>query len=81
MDSDGEMFRARVRSLLAENLPAGWSGIGALSDREQEEFRTRWRRLLHENGLLAVGWPIEYGGSGLSPREQLILAEECTTAG
>nr|WP_261553733.1 acyl-CoA dehydrogenase family protein [Frankia tisae] len=81
MDSDGEMFRARVRSLLAENLPAGWTGIGALSDREQEEFRTRWRRLLHENGLLAVGWPIEYGGSGLSPREQLILAEECTTAG
>jgi alkylation response protein AidB-like acyl-CoA dehydrogenase len=74
-------FRARVRHALEENLPAGWSGIGALTPTEYEAFESEWRETLHANGLLAVNWPSDYGGAGLSELEQLVVAEECTRAG
>jgi alkylation response protein AidB-like acyl-CoA dehydrogenase len=80
-DEDLGQFRARVRRLLKDSIPAGWEGVGALSAAEQDLFRAGWRNLLHENDLLAVSWPVEYGGSGLSPIEQAILGEECTAAG
>jgi alkylation response protein AidB-like acyl-CoA dehydrogenase len=74
-------FRRHVRQFLRSSLPTAWTGIGSLSSTEQEVFRASWRSLLHQNGLLAVTWPTEYGGAGLGPREQLIVAEECTAVG
>lgn len=74
-------FRARVREVLESNLPDGWAGIGALSPEEYAQFESTWRTKLHENGLLAVNWPTEYGGSGMSKLEQLVVAEECTRLG
>lgn len=78
---DAERFRARIRTFLAENLPAGWSGVGALPPDERAEFATRWRATLAENGLVAVSWPKEYGGAGLTDVEQVVLAEELARAG
>ncbi|MGC8481137.1 MAG: acyl-CoA dehydrogenase family protein, partial [Acidimicrobiales bacterium] len=66
---------------LQSNLPVGWSGIGALPSEEVAEFTTSWRTLLYENQLLAVSWPKEYGGGGLSPLEQVVIAEEFAHAG
>ena len=65
-----EAFRARVRSWLEENVPPP----GSLAD-DLEAMRG-WQRKLHAAGLLAVSWPKEYGGAGLSPMEQAILNEE-----
>src|SRR5215471_13279096 len=65
-----EAFRARVRSWLEENVPPP----GSLTD-DLEAMRA-WQRKLHAAGLLAVSWPKEYGGAGLSPMEQAILNEE-----
>lgn len=79
--SEADAFRDRVRSFLGEHLAADWTGIGALSDVDAAEFTSRWRVLLSENGLLAPAWPKEYGGSGLTPYEQIILAEEFVRAG
>src|SRR5262249_13792438 len=62
-----EAFRARVRSWLEENVPPS----GSLAD-DLEAMRA-WQRKLHAAGLLAVSWPKEYGGAGLSPMEQAIL--------
>lgn len=78
---EAEAFRYRIRALLAEHLPAGWSGAGALSPAEREAFELRWRRALSASGLVAVSWPTEYGGGGLSPIEQVVLAEELARAG
>ncbi|SDF27615.1 acyl-CoA dehydrogenase family protein [Pseudonocardia oroxyli] len=78
---DAERFRARIRTFLAENLPAGWAGVGALPPDERAEFATRWRATLAENGLVAVSWPKEYGGAGLTDVEQVVLAEELARAG
>jgi alkylation response protein AidB-like acyl-CoA dehydrogenase len=78
---EAESFRARIRTFLAENLPAGWAGVGALPAEEREEFATRWRATLADNGLVAVSWPTEYGGAGLTDVEQVVLAEELARVG
>ncbi|MEO6652847.1 MAG: acyl-CoA dehydrogenase family protein [Ilumatobacteraceae bacterium] len=79
--ADAEAYRQKVQAFLAEKLPAGWGGIGGLEGEELTAFVTDWRRTLYEAGYLAPGWPIEYGGAGLSALEQVILAEEFVTAG
>jgi alkylation response protein AidB-like acyl-CoA dehydrogenase len=76
-----EAFRGRVRDFLAEHLPAGWRGIGGLSEADASRFAEDWRRTLYENGLLGIAWPKEYGGGGLGKLEQVVLAEELARAG
>ncbi len=78
---EAETFRERVRAFLGEHLPPDWSGIGALPVEQRETFREGWRKTLGEGGMLAVSWPKEYGGAGLSLVEQVVLAEEFAKAG
>lgn len=78
---EAEAYRAKVKAFLDANLPSDWQGIGALSNEEGDEFTTKWRQTLANNNLLAVSWPVEYGGAGLSPLEQVVLAEEFAKAG
>ncbi|CDO88912.1 acyl-CoA dehydrogenase [Mycobacterium triplex] len=78
---EAQAFRYRIRAFLAEHLPPGWPGPGALPAAEREAFGFRWRRALSANGLVAVSWPTQYGGGGLSPIEQVVLAEEFARAG
>jgi alkylation response protein AidB-like acyl-CoA dehydrogenase len=80
--AEAEAFRVRVRQVLADNLPAGWRGIGAIADRDDADaFVESWRDVLARNGLLGVSWPTEYGGAGLSKAEQVVLVEELARAG
>lgn len=76
-----EKFRSRVRSFLEENLPPDWTGIGGLQVEQVPDFIESWRKILFSNGLLALSWPREYGGAGLSLIENVVLAEEFTAAG
>ncbi len=78
---ESELFRMRIRALLAEHLPADWSGAGALPRDERRAFARRWRHTLSDRGLVAVSWPKEYGGAGLTAIEQVVLAEEFARAG
>ena len=67
-----EEFRDRVVAFLAAHVyQAGDAG----SDPEA------WRRTLHDHGFLGIAWPREYGGGGLTQREQVVLAEEFARAG
>jgi alkylation response protein AidB-like acyl-CoA dehydrogenase len=67
-----EEFRDRVVAFLAAHAyQAGDAG----SDPEA------WRRTLHDHGFLGIAWPREYGGGGLTQREQVVLAEEFARAG
>ena len=76
-----EQFRERIQSFLAEKLPSGWNGMGGLDPEERTAFINSWRPMLAENNLLAVAWPTEYGGAGLSMLERTVLAEEFAKAG
>mgnify|MGYP005811531497 CR=1 FL=1 len=78
---EAEQFRARIREFIAANLPADWQGLGAMTREERDAFMVTWRRALADNNLLAVNWPKEYGGAGLSPVEQVVIAEEFARAG
>ena len=73
---EAQEFRARIRTFLAEHLPADWSGIGALPREDVIPFMQSWRKVLADNGLLAASWPGEYGGAGMTPLEQVVMAEE-----
>jgi alkylation response protein AidB-like acyl-CoA dehydrogenase len=79
--SEAEAYREKVQAFLAEKLPSGWDGIGQLEGDDVMAFVTQWRATLHEAGYLAPGWPVAYGGAGLSALEHVILAEEFTRAG
>ncbi len=76
-----EMFRQKVREFLKMYLPKNWKGVGALSKDEAYDFTAKWRQILYKEGFLAMGWPKEYGGAGLSQLEQVVLAEEFTREG
>jgi alkylation response protein AidB-like acyl-CoA dehydrogenase len=78
---EAESYREKVQAFLAEHLPPDWRGIGALEGEEYHRFTHDWRKVLFDNGYLAVSWPKEYGGAGLSPLESVVLAEEFTRAG
>jgi alkylation response protein AidB-like acyl-CoA dehydrogenase len=78
---EAEVYREKVQAFLAEHLPDDWQGIGALARAEAEAFTDQWRATLRDHGYLAPSWPAEYGAPGLSPLEQVVLAEEFARAG
>ena len=78
---EAEAYREKVQAFLAEQLPPEWAGIGRLEGDERDAFVADWRRVLHEGGYLAPGWPVQYGGGGLSALEQVIIGEEFARAG
>ena len=78
---EAEQYREKIRAFLAENLPSGWQGMGALPEDERREWQLEWRQRLADAQLLGVSWPTEYGGPGLTETEQVVLAEEFAKAG
>ena len=58
--AEAESFRTEVRAILAEELPPGWQGIGAIAGHDDaERFAARWRQVLYGRGLLGITWPAE----------------------
>ena len=55
--------------------------MGAFTPEERKTFVSNWRKTLSERQLLAVAWPPEYGGAGLSQMERTVLAEELAAVG
>ena len=78
---EAEVYREKVQAFLTEKLPTNWKGIGRLVGAELRQFVADWRAILNEGRYLAPGWPVEYGGAGLSALEQVITAEEFARAG
>jgi hypothetical protein len=79
--AEAAKFRAEVREFLADVLPGGWEGAGALSEAERAKWLPAWRAALLERGLLVPSWPTEYGGSGRGLAEESVLAEELARVG
>ena len=79
--AEAEAYREKVQAFLAEKLPTNWGGMGQLEGEALTTFVTEWRATLFSAGYLAPGWPVEYGGGGLSALEQVIIAEEFAKAG
>ena len=79
--SEAAQSRTEMKSFLKDNLPADWRGMGAFSPQDRKSFVANWRKTLSEQQLLAVAWPEEFGGAGLSQMERTVLAEELAAVG
>lgn len=76
-------FRQRIRDFLAQNLPQNWEEMAhhGPGSEGQTQFSREFCGKLAETGLLIPHWPEEWGGQGLDPWCQIILAEEMWSAG
>ena len=83
-------FRTDVKDFIEEFAPnlgdrgqeAAFGGRrGMAGDPKMKEKFDRWRDALVERGWIAPHWPKEYGGAGLTVREQAILNEEFAESG
>ena len=80
-------FRKETRAWLEENCPISMRGQtkdiaelywgGRNSDFTSEDQKI-WFKRMHDKGWIAPYWDKKYGGGGLSPLENKILAEEMT---
>jgi alkylation response protein AidB-like acyl-CoA dehydrogenase len=77
-----EQFRADIRAFLRAELPADWSGAGALGEGGEErwEFLRSFQRKLAERRWLTLGWPEEHGGLAAGHMTQVVYNEEMTYA-
>jgi alkylation response protein AidB-like acyl-CoA dehydrogenase len=67
-----EWLGKAVASLGPKPSPFDWPGRRA--------FDTSWQRMLFDAGYAGIDWPVEGGGRGASPIEQLIYLEELERA-
>ncbi|MFE7430258.1 acyl-CoA dehydrogenase family protein [Streptomyces sp. NPDC014735] len=75
-----QQLRAELRAYFAELVPE--NAFARHTDpAAQKKFYRETIRRLGADGRLGAGWPVEYGGSGLSPREQFIFFDEAAQAG
>jgi alkylation response protein AidB-like acyl-CoA dehydrogenase len=78
---EAETFRKEIRAWLEENLPTGWFEPDfSLSAEERLRFNETWTEKLFAGGWICAGWPVEYGGKGLSLMDQVVLNVEFATA-
>uniref|UniRef100_A0AAU2V7G8 Acyl-CoA dehydrogenase family protein n=1 Tax=Streptomyces sp. NBC_00003 TaxID=2903608 RepID=A0AAU2V7G8_9ACTN len=70
-----QRLRAELRTYFARLMPDG-PPLGAGPD----EQRALLRRI-GADGLLGLGWPVEYGGQGRGPDEQFVFFDEAYRAG
>jgi alkylation response protein AidB-like acyl-CoA dehydrogenase len=79
-----EAFRAKARGFLEESLTGDFAqlrGRGGPGDEHAlHDERRAWERHLGASGWTCLGWPVEYGGHGLSFMEEVIWHEEYARA-
>jgi len=76
-----EALRADLRSYFADLMT---DDISERLESRDGEYGVAYRevvRRLGDDGWLALGWPVEYGGGGRSTLDQLIFMDEAATAG
>jgi len=69
-------FRDELRNWLADNLVGEFldaSGVGGPADDRCWDLRLEWERKLAADRWLNVSWPVEYGGRGGTPTQELIF--------
>ncbi|MFI8434298.1 acyl-CoA dehydrogenase family protein [Streptomyces sp. NPDC079020] len=68
-----QRLRAELRTYFRDVMPGRRPGEGA-------EQRSLLRRI-GADGMLGLGWPVEYGGQGRGPDEQFVFFDEAYRAG
>jgi alkylation response protein AidB-like acyl-CoA dehydrogenase len=78
---EADSFRKEIRAWLEENLPQGWFEPDfSMTTDERQQFNETWTAKLFAGGWICAGWPVEYGGKGLTLMDQVVLNEEFAKA-
>lgn len=76
LDGDLTTFADDAMRWLDEHVPARWKlRRNALSEEEMVEIRQEWDRDLFRGGYAGISLPKEFGGQGLSLREEVMFYE------
>ncbi|MEU9457001.1 acyl-CoA dehydrogenase family protein [Streptomyces sp. NPDC048277] len=78
-DADLAAFREEARTWLEEYVPD--EPRPTTHGPEVRDFDVAWQRRQYEGGWAGIDWEREYGGRGLSLRQQVIWYEELVRAG
>lgn len=70
-----QRLRAELRSYFRDLMPGGPPEGGDV------EGQRRLLRRIGADGMLGLGWPVEYGGQGRGPDEQFVFFDEAYRAG
>ncbi|OJZ76012.1 acyl-CoA dehydrogenase [Mycobacterium paraffinicum] len=74
-----QQFRDEVRAFLASALTTDVRGSGRSEGDRLQRMRL-WQSRLHDAGLAAISWPVQFGGRGATPVQQLIFNAEMAAA-
>ncbi|MET7646123.1 acyl-CoA dehydrogenase family protein [Streptomyces sp. NPDC005426] len=72
-------LRAELRAYFGEVMPAGGERTGLAA--QDPDAQRRLLRRIGADGLLGLGWPVEYGGQGRGADEQFVFFDEAYRAG
>lgn len=75
-----DVFRAEVRTFLADNLPKGTAEKVRLGKRLTKADLEAWNAILNARGWLAANWPAQYGGAEWDAVQRQIFEEEACLA-
>ena len=64
---------------IAAACPLGWSKADYTA--EDVARQRQWQKSLAQAGLSGIAWPVEYGGRGATPMQQIVFHEEHQRAG
>lgn len=74
-------FQQEVILFLKEKLPKNLAEKTKKSLHLSKEEAVEWQKILHQQGWSAINWPVEHGGTGWSPTQKYIFANELAKAG
>jgi alkylation response protein AidB-like acyl-CoA dehydrogenase len=74
-------FQQEVQQFLQEKLPKDTAVKTRKGLHLAKEAYVEWQQILNAKGWAATNWPIEHGGTGWSPTQKYIFANECAKAG
>ena len=74
-------FKRAVREFLEAEFPADTRAKVDGRVRLDKEDYVRWQKILYRKGWAAPNWPVEYGGTGWTPIQKYIFAEEMARVG
>ena len=74
-------FQQEVRDWVKDALPEDIRDAVLNGKGVEKEQTIRWQKILAEKGWIAPSWPEEYGGTGWTPFQKYIFANEMAEAG
>ena len=73
-------FQQQVRTFFSEKYPDDLRDKANAGIHWSRDDYVRWQKVLHEQGWSAVNWPVEFGGTGWTPVQHYVYANEMAAA-